>query len=303
MKNYSELFEGLGTFENEYKILLKKDAQPVAHAPRKVPLVLKNKLKMRLNELERNGIIEKADERSEWVHHLVTVEKKDLEKTLRICIDPSELNKQILDEQSYLPTFEEFSASVNGMKYFSVLDLRDGFWHVRLAEESRNLCTFATPFGNYRYMRMPFGIKTGPKVFQRLNFANFGDIENVHVYFDDIFVVGRTKQEHDEALLRVLERAKEKNVRFNEKKMQIASESVKYLGHIFSFNKIEPDPERLEGIRKMTRPKNKKDLQVFMGVINFMRPFIANLSQKATVSPTICHSDRLKVKNSREKMM
>lgn len=238
---------------------------------------------MRLNELERNGIIEKADERSEWVHHLVTVEKKDLEKTLRICIDPSELNKQILDEQSYLPTFEEFSASVNGMKYFSVLDLRDGFWHVRLAEESRNLCTFATPFGNYRYIRMPFGIKTGPKVFQRLNFANFGDIENVHVYFDDIFVVGKTKQEHDEALIRVLERAKEKNVRFNEKKMQIASESVKYLGHIFSFNKIEPDPERLEGIRKMTKPKNKKDLQVFMGVINFMRPFIANLSQKATV--------------------
>lgn len=67
---------------------------------------------------------------------------------------------------------------------------------------------------------MPFGIKTGPKVFQRLNFANFGDIENVHVYFDDIFITGRIKQEHDEALIKVLGRAKEKNVRFNEKKMQ-----------------------------------------------------------------------------------
>lgn len=94
------------------------------------------------------------------------------------------------------------------MKYFSVLNLKDGFWHVRLANESRKLCTFATPFGNYRYIRMPFGIKTGLKVFQRMNFTNFSDIENICVFFDDKLMVGRTKQEHDEALMKVLDRAK-----------------------------------------------------------------------------------------------
>lgn len=259
---------------------MKKDAKPIAHAPRKVPLALKSKLKLKLNELERNGVIEKADELSEWVHHLVTVEKRDKEKSLRICIDPSELNKEILDEQSYIPTFEEFSSSVNGMKYFTVLDLKDGFWHVRLAKESRNLCTFATPFGNYRYIRMPFGIKTGPKVFQRMNVANFSNIENVHIYFDDILIVGKSKEEHDETLIKVLERAKEKNVKFDANKMQVASESVKYLGHIFSLNKIEPDPERLEAIKEMTCPKNKKDLQTFLGVVNTMQPFIENVSEK-----------------------
>lgn len=280
MRNYADLFNGLGTFETEYEILIKDNAQPIAHAPRKVPHVLKDKLKMKLNELERNEIIEKADEYSEWVNHLVTVYKRDVDKSLRICIDPCELNEYILEEQVYIPTFEEFSSNMVGMKYYSVLDLKDGFWHVKLSEKSRKLCTFATPFGNYRYKRMPFGIKTGPKIFQKMNMMNFGNIKNVYIYFDDILIVGRTKQEHDEALIAVLERARQKNVRFNENKMQIACESVKYLGHIFSFNEIKPDPERLEAINKMERPKNKKDLQTLLGVLNFMRSFIPNLSEK-----------------------
>lgn len=253
--------------------MLKDNARPVAHAPRKVPHALKDRLKRKLDELEKNGIIEKADYFSEWVNHLVTTNKKDIEKSLRICIDPSELNEYIQDEQAYIPTFEEFSSNMAGMKYFSVLDLKDGFWHVKLAEESKNLCTFATPFGNYRYTRMPFGIKTGPKVFQKMNVANFGDIKNVYIYFDDILIVGRTKEEHDEALLAVFERARQKNVRFNEKKMQISCESVKYLGFIFSYNEIKPDPDRLEAIKHMERPKNKKDLQTLLGVFNFMQLF------------------------------
>lgn len=260
--------------------MIKENAQPVAHAPRKVPHALKDKLKRKLDDLEKNGIIEKANAYCEWVSHLVYVNKKDVEKSLRICIDPSELNKNILEEQVYIPTFEEFASDMAGMKYFSVLDLKDGFWHVKLAEESRNLCTFATPFGNYRYIRMPFGIKTGPKVFQKMNFENFGDIKNVHIYFDDLLIVGKTKEEHDETLIAVLERAKEKSVRFNEKKLQVAKDTVKYLGHIFSPNEIKPDPDRLEAINQMQGPKNKRDLQTLLGVLNFMRTFIPNLSDK-----------------------
>lgn len=281
LKEYEDLFRGLGTFEHEYKILLKNDAKPVAHAPRRVPLVLKDRLKKKLDSLVENEIIEIATGYCEWVHHLVTVEKKD-KNELRPCIDPRELNANILDEQTYIPTFDDFASKVNGMKYFSVLDLKDGFWHVKLAEESRKLCTFATPFGNYRFLRMPFGIKSGPKVFQRMNEMNFGDIENVLIYFDDIMIMGATKEAHDETLKKVLTRARVKNVRFNVNKMQIASTEVKYVGHIFSLNEIKADPERLRAIREMERPKNKTDLQTFLGVVNFMRSFISNLSEKTT---------------------
>lgn len=78
---------------------------------------------------------------------------------------------------------------------------------------------------------------------------------------------------------RVLERAKEKNVRFNMNKIQIATEQVKYLGHIFSHNEIKPDPDRLIAIEKMNRPKNKRDLQTFLGVTNYLSPFVSNLSE------------------------
>lgn len=241
---------------------------------------MKDNLKKKLDSLVVRKVIEPSNEYNEWVSHLVIVEKKNREKDLRLCIDPHELNKNILDESSYIPTFDEFASKVNGMKYFSVLDLKDGFWHVKLAEESRKLCTFATPFGNYRFLRMPFGIKTGPKVFQRMNEMNFGDIENVLIYFDDIMIMGATKEEHDETLRKVLERARERNVRFNVNKLQVALTKVKYLGHIFSLNEIQADPERLKAINAMERPKNKNDLETFLGVINFMQPFIPNLSEK-----------------------
>lgn len=270
----------MGCFEGEYEFKLKENAQPIAHAPRKVPQALTNKLKMKLDDMEKNGIIVKTNEYSEWVHHLVTVEKKDETKSLRLCLDPKELNENMADEHTHIPTLEELSTKLSHKKYFTILDLRDGFWHVKLTPESQKLCTFATPFGNYRFTRMPFGVKCGPSVFQRKNFENFGDIENVLIYFDDICVSGRTKKEHDEVLLKVLQRAREKNVRFNPNKFQFAMTEVKYLGHIFSHNQIKPDPDRLTAIEKMGRPKNKKDLQTFLGVINDMRKFIPNLSDK-----------------------
>lgn len=128
----------------------------------------------------KDRVIEKADQCSEWVNHLVTAEKKDGE--LRLCIDPQKLNECISDEHSYIMTFEEVSSKLNEMKYFSVLDLKDSYWHVRLSQKSRKLCTFATPFGNLRFLRMPFGLKTAPSVFNRMNFEIFGDIDGVMIY-------------------------------------------------------------------------------------------------------------------------
>lgn len=280
MKEYADLFTGLGCFDTEYKIVIRENAQPVAHAPRRVPLAVMNKLKLKLDQMEKDGIVEKTNEFCEWVHHLVTVEKKDDEKSLRLCLDPRELNNSIVDEQTYIPTFDDFTSKLNGMKHFSVLDLKDGFWQVKLSEDSKKLCTFGTPFGNYRFTRMPFGIKTGPKVFQRMNVHNFGDIQNVLIYFDDLLIMGRTRQDHDIVLKNVLQRAREKNVKFNARKMQIATDVVKYLGHIFELNEIKPDPERLLAVKQMNFPRNKKDLQTFLGVVNYMRSFIPNLSDK-----------------------
>lgn len=215
----------MGTFKPEYDIKLKKDAKPVAHALRRVPHTVKFRLKKKLDEMVQNKIIEKATGFCPCVNFLVTIEKKDANKSLRLCIDPQELNLNIENEHAFIPTFDDLASKLHNMIYFSILDLKDGFWYVKLSLKSREYCTFATLYGNYRFLRMPFGIKTGPNVFQNMNYEIFGNIRGVLIYFDDIMIFGNTKKDHDEVLINVLQRAREKNVRFNENKIQMKIKS------------------------------------------------------------------------------
>ena len=90
------------------------------------------------------------------------------------------------------------------------MDEKDGFWQIQLDEESSYLCTFNTPFGRYRFIRWPFGVCSAPEVFQKKNEALLGDIDGVEVIFDDIIVAAQDKQEHDEIMKKLLERAKVK---------------------------------------------------------------------------------------------
>ena len=85
---------------------------------------------------------------------------------LRICLDPKDLNCAVLREHYPLPTIEDIATSLHGAKVFTILDVRSGFWHISLDEESSKIMTFNTPFCRYRWKRLPFGISTAPEVFQ-----------------------------------------------------------------------------------------------------------------------------------------
>ena len=86
---------------------------------------------------------------------------------MRICLDPHDLNVAIQREHYQLPTIEDTAARLSGAKVFTVLDVKQGFWHIPLEEQSSYLTTFNSPFGRYRWLRMPFGINSAPEVFQR----------------------------------------------------------------------------------------------------------------------------------------
>lgn len=82
------------------------------------------------------------------------------------------------------------------------------------------------------------------EVFQKYNSLSFGDMKGVVVYIDDILITGETKSEHDENLIRVIERARQLNVKFNPNKFQFCVQEVRYLGHVFSSEGMKPDPGR-----------------------------------------------------------
>ena len=171
--------------------------------------------------MEEKDVVQKVDRPTPWVNSLVIVEKRD--GSLRLCLDPRDLNKAIRREHHRIPTAEDIASHLSGKKIFSIVDEKDGFWQVRLDEESSHLCTFNTPFGRYRFKRMPFGISSAPEVFQKKNEALFGDIDGVEVIFDDIIVAAKDEKEHDETMLKLLERARQANVKFQLCKAAIQS--------------------------------------------------------------------------------
>ena len=151
------------------------------------------------------AIIAKMDEPSDWTSAMVVVHKANGD--LRICIDPRELNRALVKSTHPVPTVNKLLLEIPNAKFFSKCDVRSGFWHVRLDDRSSRLTTFATPFGRYRWLRMPFGIAPASEIFQRLLEQQLEDLEGVKNIHDDILVWGegkpmtkRSKAMTDEAL-------------------------------------------------------------------------------------------------------
>lgn len=227
-------------------------------------------------ELEGRNIISKVEYPTEWVNNMVIVEKPNGQ--IRVCLDPRHLNNSIKKEQFPIPTSDEISSILMGKSLFTVLDMKDGFLQIKLDKFSSDLCCFITPFGKYKWNRLPFGLSVSPEVFQRVNTKMFGDIPNVGIYFDDVIICGKNTEEHDEALEKVVDRARKFNVKFNIDKLQFRSSEVKFLGLTYSSEGVRPDEVRLKAISEMERPLNKKELLRFLGMANFLMKFIPNLS-------------------------
>ena len=288
-RKYSDVFSGIGKFPKQYDIKIKDNVNPVCNPPTRLPIALQDKLKFELEMLTKKGIIEKAHNNSEWINKLVIVEKPN--GTIRLCLNPKDLNDALKKDYYEIPTINDLKSKLQNAKYFSVVDLKDGFWQIPLSRKSKNYCTFSTKFGNYCFKRLPFGLSTSAEVFQKYNEEIFGDIPNVFVYIDDILVFGETNEEHDIALETVMKKARINNIKFNKDKFQYKSEQVKYLGFKFQYKTITPDESAIEAILNYDVPRNKKDLQRFLGLINYLRDFVPNLSKETVLIRELLKKD------------
>lgn len=271
------LFEGIGKINKPYHIEIKENVKPIVNPVRKVPFALQNQLKECLDNLVKSDIIEREPNSSEWVNSFVLVKKAD--NSLRICLDPKHLNEAIKPSKYKLPNIDEISAKLNGSTIFTKLDATSGFWTIPLDKESSKLCTFGTPYGRYKFLRMPFGINIASEVFQEYFSNIFSNTNGVEIYIDDILVHAKTKEEHDKTLKKVFDLAKTHNIKFNLKKCQFEIDEVNYLGFKFSRKGISIDEEKIEAIQEIPIPKNKKEIQIFLGMITYVSRFIKNLSE------------------------
>ena len=278
IKKNKTLVEGLGKFPGKQKINIVENAQLPNVPPRRIPSSLKRGVKRALDRLARKGIIEKVNKPTaqHCINHLVVVEKDD--KNLRLCLDPRELNGLIITQHHLLPTISEIAEKLKYNKYFTVLDLKDGYHQIELDEDSSNLCCFATPFGIYKYKRLPFGLTCSSEIFQGRMEEEFGDIPNVMVFQDDILIHAKTEEEHDRALKEVMLRAKKLNIKFNLDKLQYKKSAVRYVGFIYDKDGRHIDHQRIEALLALDPPTTKKKLQKCMGMFNYIRDFIPDMS-------------------------
>lgn len=280
VEGFDDVFSGIGCLPKKYSIKLKNDVVPVVHAPRKLPFAIRDDVKRKLDEMESQNIIAKVQGPSDWVSSITVVKKPNGE--LRICLDPKELNEAIKREHFRLPTLDEIVSKLAGAKYFSTLDASSGFWNVPLDETSA-YCTFNTPFGRYKFLRMPYGICSASEVFHKRMYEYFDDIEGVCMYIDDLLIYAKDREEHNKILKKVLERCREINLKLNKGKCKFLLQEIKYLGHIISKNGLSPDKSHISAITNMPTPQNKKDVERLLGLITYVGTFIPNLSEKTSV--------------------
>ncbi|KAK0148890.1 hypothetical protein N1851_010688 [Merluccius polli] len=173
-KEYADVFKGIGCLEGEHTIQIDASVTPKVHPPRKVPVTLREKLRTELNRMEKMKVITKIEEPTQWVNPIVIVEKPN--GKLRICLDPRDLNTAVMREHYQLPTVEEITSRLTKAKYFTVLDASSGFWQLKLDEASSRLCTFNTPFGRYRFLRLAFGINSAPEKLEEFRKETKNDV-------------------------------------------------------------------------------------------------------------------------------
>ena len=178
-----------------------------------------------------------------------------------------------------MPTAEEIFSEMHGVKYFCKIDASNGYWQVPVDEESSNLLAFNSPFGRFKFTRMPFGIHSASEVFQREVAQIIEGLEGTRNNQDDIIIWATTIQEMYERLERLFERLRKSGLKLNREKCQFFLTELLYIGHLLTADGIKPDPSKVEAITKMPNPKSKQDLQRFLGMTNYLCKFVPNYSE------------------------
>ena len=273
MRHYPDVFEEIGKFPGPpYTIHLDPSIQPKQTPCRPVPVHLKEISKKELDKMLQAGVLKPLTEATPWITSFVLVESKDKSRNhkLRICLDPTNLNKVIIWEPYHFMTPEDIAHLIARSCTLTVLDCHKGYWHQQLDEQSSYMTTFNTEFGRYRYTVMPFGSTVAGDVFQHKLDECFGHIPIMIVIADDIIIVGKqpNHKDHDQALTTLLETARQCNVRLNYEKLQYKQTEVEFFGETYTVDGHKPAKGKVQAIADMPTPSCKKEVQSFIRMIN-----------------------------------
>ena len=224
------------------------DETPFKQKHRRIPPAMYEEVRNHVHQLLASGVIRQSH--SPWASNIVLCRKKD--GKLRMCIDYRRLNERTIKDAHALPRIEEILEALAGNKYFTVVDMKSGYFNVELEEDHKERTAFTLgPLGFYEYNKMPFGLANSPATYQRLMETILMDLnlKICFVYLDDVIIFSDTFQEHLDRIDKVFKRFREAGLKLAPKKCSFFMRRVKYVGHIVSEHGIEPDPDKIEKVR------------------------------------------------------
>ena len=283
------------------------DSPPSAKKPYTLPLKHYEWVQQEIESLERAGIITRSV--SPWASPVVMVLKKSAPGEAprrRMCIDFHAINAlqpTVIKADSkakgnftlhLLPNIDHLYAQLKGVKIFTTLDLRSGYYHIELGQSSHAKTAFVTPFGKYEFNMVPFGLAQAPAYFQALiNKVLKGLHKFAMAYLDDIIIFSKSKEEHLEHLRIIFQRLKAAGLKLKRSKCDFMKKHIQYLGHLISEEGIQPLPEKLESIKTMPAPRNAKEIKQFLGLTGYYRKFVPRFSDLSRPLTRLTHKDAL----------
>ncbi|XP_037929192.1 uncharacterized protein LOC119663653 [Teleopsis dalmanni] len=254
-----------------------KDETPIYSRPRRLPFTERCIVDEQVEQWLKSGVIERSE--SEFSSPVVLIKKRD--GTPRLCIDFRRINKVLVKDRFPLPLIEDQLDRLQSGKVFSTIDLKNGFFHVPVAELCRKYTSFVTHNGQYQFCRVPFGLSNSPGVFQRHINAIFRELTNEGIalpYVDDIIIPAANEEQAVQNLKVVLQRCADFGLELNFKKCKFLMRKVEFLGHTIQDQKISPSEVKVEALRKYKLPQTLKQLESFLGLASYFRKFIPKFS-------------------------
>jgi len=249
-------------------------ARPINQRPYRIPLAKMKLVEEELDKMLREGIIEPSS--SPWASPLTMVPKKD--GSVRICGDYRRLNEVTQKDAYPLPRIQDIFDQLGGAKVFTTIDLKSGYWQVKMAEASKEKTAISTHRGLFQFRRMQFGLTNAPANFQRMMSTVLAKHlgKSCLIYLDDVVIYSRDEQTHRGHVSEVLEALSGAGLVVKESKCTFGVKEVKLLGFVVCGEGLKADPDKVAAIRDMAPPTDKKGVRRVLGSANYYRQLMVN---------------------------
>ena len=251
------------------------DDKPISLPARRIPYNIKNEVKEEVQKLIEKNVIEHSS--SAYSAPLVPVVKKD--GSIRLCFDYRQLNAKTIPSKYPIPRPDEIFDKLRNAQVFSVIDLKNGYYHIPIRKEDRHETAFILPWCKLQFTRMSQGLLGAPFTFSEGIDYVIADLEEFcDGFFDDLIVFSTSVEEHLKHLEKLFDRLAKFRLHINYTKCQFVQSEVRFLGHLITSKGLLPSPANTDKILRFARPTNIDQLRSFLGMASYYKIFIENFS-------------------------